>query len=173
MPIIYFIFFMLRIFAMVLIGKRNIHSFISDINIVPLQETYSETLSVQLRSKTNVLRSLQKEDTLFWGSKRSVRGSWFQVEGPITEKALRCLIKSRAGPRNQARAHHEPKNEGLCGKLNPKPAYSDQSSKMGHNQLQIARQVLKPYIKCVGRQEASAGHHVCKQKPRHIWGYDQ
>src|SRR6218665_3532892 len=61
-------------------GSRFIHSFIPDIYIAPLQETYSEALSVQLRSKRNVLRSLQKEDTLFRGSKRSVRGSLFQVE---------------------------------------------------------------------------------------------
>src|SRR6218665_2606736 len=40
-----------------------------------------------------------------------------------------------------------------------------------HNQLQIARQVLKFYTKCVWRQEASVGHHACKHKPRHIWGY--
>jgi len=38
------------------------HSFIPDIYIAPLQETYSEALSVQLRSKRIVLRSLQKED---------------------------------------------------------------------------------------------------------------
>src|SRR6218665_1707902 len=41
-----------------------IHSFIPDIYIAPIQETYSESLSVQLRSKRNVLRSLQKEDML-------------------------------------------------------------------------------------------------------------
>ena len=41
-----------------------IHSFIPDIYIAPLQETYSEALSVQLRPKRNVLRSLEKEDTL-------------------------------------------------------------------------------------------------------------
>ena len=35
---------------------RFIHSFIPDIYIAPLQETYSEALSVQLRSKRNVLR---------------------------------------------------------------------------------------------------------------------
>jgi len=51
---------------------------------VPHQETYSEALSVQLWPKRNVLSSLQKEDTLFRGSKRSVRWSSFQVEGPIT-----------------------------------------------------------------------------------------
>src|SRR6218665_2664574 len=73
-----------------------LHSFIPDIYIAPLQETYSEVLSVQLRSKRNVLRSLQKEDTLFRGSKQSVRGSSFQVEGPITEKARRCLSAERA-----------------------------------------------------------------------------
>ena len=33
---------------------------------------------------------------------------------------------------------------------------------MGHNQLQIARQVLKSYTKFVVRREASAGHHACK-----------
>jgi len=43
-----------------------IHSFIPDIYIAPLQETYSEALSFQLRSKRNVLRNLQKEDMLFW-----------------------------------------------------------------------------------------------------------
>src|SRR6218665_4170053 len=73
----------------------------------------------------------------------------------------------------EPRAHHKPKNEELGGKLNPKPAYRYQSSKMGHNQLQIARQVLKPYTKCVGREGSSTEHHACKQKPRHIWGYDQ
>src|SRR6218665_1438919 len=41
-----------------------IHSFIPDIYIAPLQETYSEALSVQLWSKRNVLRSLQKEDMI-------------------------------------------------------------------------------------------------------------
>src|SRR6218665_3573140 len=35
---------------------------------------------------------------------------------------------------------------------------------MVHNQLQIARQVLKSYTKCVGRQETSAGHHASEQK---------
>src|SRR6218665_4143292 len=81
-------------------------------------------------------------------------------------------VEAQSGP-EEPRAHHKPKNEELDGKLNPKPAYRDQSSKMGHNQLQIARKVLKPYTKCVGRQGASAGHDACKQKPRHIWGYDQ
>ena len=33
---------------------------------------------------------------LFSGSKRSVRGSSFQVEGPNTEKARRCLSAERA-----------------------------------------------------------------------------
>ena len=92
------------------------------------------------------------------------------MEGPITEKAIRCLSAERP---EEPRAHHEPKNEGLSEKLDLKPAYRDQSSMMVHNQLQIARQVLKSYTKCVGRQEASAGRHACKQKPRNIWGYDQ
>src|SRR6218665_2876208 len=47
-----------------------LHSFIPDIYIAPLQETYSESLSVQLRSKRNALRILQKEDTLLRGSKQ-------------------------------------------------------------------------------------------------------
>jgi len=55
------------------------HSFIFYIYIAPLQEIYSEALSIQLRPKRNVLGSLQKEDTLFRGSKRSKRGSSFQV----------------------------------------------------------------------------------------------
>jgi len=68
---------------------------------------------------------LQKEDTLFWGSKRSVyiRGSSFQVERPISEKARPCLSAQWA--RGTYRAHREPKNEGLGGKLNPKPAYTE------------------------------------------------
>jgi len=37
------------------------HSFIPDIYIVHLQETYSEALSVQLRPKRNVKRGTQKE----------------------------------------------------------------------------------------------------------------
>src|SRR6218665_2667933 len=143
------------------------HSFIPDIYIAPLQETYTELLSVQLWPKRNVLRSLQKEDTLSRSSKCSVGGSLFQVEGANNRESSK-LFKRKADRPEEARAHHEPKNEELDGKLNPKPAYSDQSSKMGHNQLQIARQVLKPYIKCVGRQEVSAGHHAFKQKPRHI-----
>src|SRR6218665_1273029 len=49
-----------------------IHSFIPDFYIAPLQETYSEALSVQLRSKRNVLRSLQKEDTLLIGICNSI-----------------------------------------------------------------------------------------------------
>jgi len=39
-----------------------IRSVIPNIYIAPLQKTYSEALSVQLRPKRNVLRSLQKED---------------------------------------------------------------------------------------------------------------
>ena len=54
------------------------HSFIPDIYIAPLQETYSEALSVQLRSKRNVLRSLQKEDFLIFyrGSRPMAHLSW-------------------------------------------------------------------------------------------------
>src|SRR6218665_1749318 len=93
------------------------HSFIPDIYIAPLQGTYSEALSVQLLPKINVLRSFQKEDTLFRGSKLSVRGSSFQVEGPITEKARRCLSAERAlgnksSPRaEERRARREAKSE--------------------------------------------------------------
>jgi len=78
-----------------MLTTHNIHSFIPDTYIVPLQETYSEAPSVQLRPNRNVLRSLQKEDTFFQGSKRNVRGSSFEVEGPITEKAGRCLSAKR------------------------------------------------------------------------------
>ena len=52
-------------------------------DIAFLQETYSEALSVQLRSKRNVLGSLQEQDTLFRGGKRRVRGSYisgYEVE---------------------------------------------------------------------------------------------
>src|SRR6218665_900812 len=142
----------------------NGHSFIPNIYIAPLQETYTEPLSDQLRPKRNVLRSLQKEDTLSRGSKRSVLGI-FQVAGSNNRESSKRL-KRRADQRNQELTTS--RRTKLDGKLNPKPAYSDQSSKMGHNQLQIARKVMKPYIKCVGRQEVSTGHRACKQKPRHI-----
>src|SRR6218665_1884335 len=62
-------------------------------------------------------RSLQKEDTLFWGSKHNIRGSSFQVEGPITEKARRCLSTERArgtksSPRvEERRARREARSE--------------------------------------------------------------
>ena|SRR6218665_978951 len=105
--LIYFVHRAQSKFALLLyrmgIRKRRryacIHSFIPDIYIALLKETYSEALSVHQRPKRNVLRTLQKEDTLFRGSKRSVRGSLFQVEGPITESST--LFKRRAGPRNQ------------------------------------------------------------------------
>src|SRR6218665_1055924 len=108
------------------------HKQIPDIYIVPFQETYSEALSVQLRPKRNVLRSLQKEAYTVLtapvrGSKHSVRGSSFQVEEPITEKALRCLSAERIRE-TKSSPRAEPKNEGLGRKLNPKPAYIDQSS---------------------------------------------
>src|SRR6218665_1647301 len=96
----------------------RIHSFIPDIYIATLQETCSEALSVlQLRPKRNVLRSLQKEDTLFRGSKRSVRGSSFQVEGAITEKARRCLSEERArGTKSSTRAgERRARREAVAG----------------------------------------------------------
>src|SRR6218665_2385269 len=119
----------------------NGHSFIPDIYTASLQETYTEPLSIQLRPKRNVLRSLQKENTLSRGSKRSVLGI-FQVAGSNNRESSK-LFKRRADQRNQELTTSRRTNLELDGKLNPKPAYSDQSSKMGHNQLQIARQVLK------------------------------
>ena len=69
-----------------------------------------------------------------------------------------------------ARARAPPKVYAYVGeKVNQIPVYRDQSSKMGHkmghNLLGIARQVLQSYAKCVGRQEARAGHRACKHKP--------
>jgi len=96
---------------------NKVHSFISNIYIAPLQEVYSEALSVQLRPKRNALRSLLKEDTLFRGSKRNVRGSWSHVEGPITENARRCLSAesirgTKSSPRAEERsARREAKSE--------------------------------------------------------------
>src|SRR6218665_604484 len=87
------------------------------------------------------LRSLQKKDTLSRGSKRSVLGI-FQVAGSNNRESSK-LFKRRADQRNQELTTSRRTNLELDGKLNQKPAYSDQSSKMGHNQLQIARQVLK------------------------------
>jgi len=59
---------LLMLLLFLLLVLLFIHSFIPDIYITPLQETYSEALSVQLRPKRYVLRSLQKEDTLFLGN---------------------------------------------------------------------------------------------------------
>jgi len=53
----------------IVLPRTKYTSFIPDIYIAPIQETYSEALSVQLRWKINILRSLQKDDMLFWGSK--------------------------------------------------------------------------------------------------------
>src|SRR6218665_1360665 len=78
----------------------NGHSFIPDIYIAPLQETYTEPLSVQLRPKRKVLRSLQKEDTLSRGSKRSVGGGLFQVGGANNRESSK-LFKRIAEDRNQ------------------------------------------------------------------------
>src|SRR6218665_2674801 len=75
----------------------TIHSFIYSgyLYIAPSRNLLRGDIS-PATSKRNVLRSLQKEDTLFLDSKGSVRGSSFQVEGPITEKARGCLSEERA-----------------------------------------------------------------------------
>ena len=78
------------------------HSFIPDIYIAPLQETYSEALSVQLRSKRNVLRSLQKEDTLF-NTKHCDGWSLFQSPQVYTyDRASIAQIALRADCSNQS-----------------------------------------------------------------------
>src|SRR6218665_2216629 len=70
-----------------------------------------------VEEKINVLRSLQREDTLFRGSKRSARGSSLQVEGPTTEKARRCLSAewargTKSSPRaEKRRARREARSE--------------------------------------------------------------
>src|SRR6218665_2446108 len=79
----------------------------------------------------------------------------FIPSGGANNRESSTLLKRRAGPRNQELTVHDPKNEGLGEKLDLKSAYRDQSSMMVHNQLQIARQVLRSYTKCVGRQEAN------------------
>src|SRR6218665_1255966 len=85
-------------------GKHLEHSFIPDIYIALLQENYSEALSVQLRPKSNVgLRSVKK--TRFSGQKAQRKRSLFHVEGPITEKARRCLSAERVrGTKSSPRA---------------------------------------------------------------------
>src|SRR6218665_567151 len=94
----------------------NGHSFIPDIYIAPLQETYTEPLSVQLRPKRNVLRSLQKEDTLYRGSKRSVLGI-FQVAGSNNRESSKLFSAERtrgtkSSPRaEERRARREAKSE--------------------------------------------------------------
>src|SRR6218665_2693621 len=93
----------------------NGHSFIPDIYIAPLQETYTEPLSVQLRPKRNVLRSLQKEDTMSRGSKRSVGGSLFQVGGANNRESCLSAERTRgtkSSPRaEERRARREAKSE--------------------------------------------------------------
>jgi len=99
------------------------YSFIPDIYIAPLQETYLDSLSVQIRPKRNVLRSLQKEDTLFWGSKRSVRvtfKSWFLFNVPVWMLRLGrfecCPCLTRRG--------WEPKRQRLCQLDTSRKTYS-------------------------------------------------
>src|SRR6218665_538346 len=75
--------------------QRKIVSFIPDIYLSSLQETYSEVLSVDLRPKRNVLEACKRKIHCFMGSSVHVRGSSFQVEVPITEKARRCLSAER------------------------------------------------------------------------------
>src|SRR6218665_869596 len=115
-------------------------------------------------AKDKCLKKLAERRHIVPGQQAQRRREFIPSWGvPIIEKARSCLSAERtrgtkSSPRaKERRARREAKSEtGL------------QSSKMGHNQFEIARQVLKPYIKCVGRQEVSAGHHACKQKPRHI-----
>ena len=62
-----------------------IHSFIPDIYIAPLQETYSEGLSVQLRSKRNVLRSLTVWKKPKWWSKWHDQYSYRPFVGSVPQ----------------------------------------------------------------------------------------
>jgi len=58
---------------------------------------------------------------------RSVRGSLFQVNGPITEKARRCLSAKRAlGTKSSPRAEERRARREA---IDLKPAYRDQSIK--------------------------------------------
>ena len=85
---------------------RFIHSFIHSgyLYNAPSRNLLRGTLS-PATAKEKCLKKLAEEDTLFRGSKRSVGGSSFQVEGPITEKARRCLSAERAlGTKSSPRA---------------------------------------------------------------------
>src|SRR6218665_2719186 len=97
----------------------------------------------------------------------------FIPSGGANNRECSTLFKRRAGLRNQASSPQAEERRARREDKSETDLYRDQSSKMGHKQLQIARKVLKPYTKCVGRQGASTGYHACKQKPRHILGYDQ
>ena len=107
---------------MAAIGSRNCIRWIHTeyLYSAPSRNLLRGALSPAIRSKIIVLRNLQKEDTLFWGSKRSVRGSSFQGEEPVTEKTLCCLSAERArGTKSSPRA------EERRARLDLKPAYRD------------------------------------------------
>ena len=79
-------------FADVTNNYSFIHSFIY---IAPLQETYSEALSVQLRSKRTVLRSWQKEDTLLiihYSRQLWCVVSFIDLQGYHRNKGTLCCI---------------------------------------------------------------------------------
>src|SRR6218665_3614299 len=85
------------------------HSFILEIYIAPLQETYLETLSVQPRPKRNYLRSLKEEDKLVQGSKCSKSRNPFQVDDDIKPAAQAVSVL--------ALRHVVLTETGHCGKL--------------------------------------------------------
>ena len=77
-------------------GHSFIHSFILNIYIAPLQENYSEALPTPARLKRAVLVEKKNAGDKALGKIRSWEGSPFQIEGPTTENARRCLAEVRA-----------------------------------------------------------------------------
>ena len=67
------------------------HSFIPDIYIAPLQETYSEALSVQLRSKRNVINLVHVYMYLNPGSPNLVM-TWYILTILLTMTCCRPVI---------------------------------------------------------------------------------
>ena len=92
------------------------------------------------------------------------------MEGPITEKAQRCLSAERArgtksSPRaEERRARREARSEtGLqrSVKYDGAQPVTDR---------QTSTEILYKMRWETGSQRRT---YACKQKPRHIWGYDQ
>src|SRR6218665_1158727 len=74
----------------------NIHSFITENYIAPLQGYYSEARLTLARLKRRVLRLEYNVSERILGSNRCDKGSPFHTEGPTTENARAWVVEVQA-----------------------------------------------------------------------------